>query len=301
MVPANPEPELEAATDELYGLDPADFVAARNALVRRLRTEGNREQATRVAGLRRPSPAAWAVNQLVRQQQGAVVGLLGLGDALRRAQTDALAGADAARLRDAGRARREAVAQLAESAAGLLGGKGQGGAHYTEIVATLEAATLDGHAAAQVAGGRLNSALEPPSGFGDPRHIADETAAAPATSVSRPVPDAAEADPAAAEQAERLAEAEQAVAVATDQATTLTADAREAAVLAVRRQDEAADAEADLSRLQRRIDEARGRAAAARRGADRARKVAGSAEGAAAEAVSRLRDAEQQVANLDSP
>jgi len=300
MGPANPDTELEAATDELYGLDPVDFVAARNTLIRRLRTEGDRELATRVAGLRRPSPAAWAVNQLVRRQQRALEGLLDLGDALRRAQTEALAGADAARLRDAGRARREAVAELAESAVGFLTGKGQGSGHYAEIAATLEAASLDGQAAAEVAGGRLTSALEPPSGFGEPGAVADEIAAAPPSSDRLRVPDAADADPATAERAQRSAEAEQAVATATDQLTTLRAEARDAAAVVDRRQEEVAQADGEISRLQRQLDEARGRAAAARRGADRARKVSESAEEAAAEAVSHLRDAEQQIANRGS-
>jgi len=44
----DPDPELPAAADELFGLDPADFVTARDELARRLRTSGDRTLAGRV-------------------------------------------------------------------------------------------------------------------------------------------------------------------------------------------------------------------------------------------------------------
>lgn len=50
-------PDDPAVGDELYELDPAEFVAARNALATQLRAAGDREAAKVVAALRRP-PAA---------------------------------------------------------------------------------------------------------------------------------------------------------------------------------------------------------------------------------------------------
>ena len=55
---------------ELYGLPLDRFVAERAALAKSLRSEGQREQADQVAKRRKPSVAAWAVNQLVRTQRG---------------------------------------------------------------------------------------------------------------------------------------------------------------------------------------------------------------------------------------
>ncbi len=293
------EPELAEATEELYGLDPADFVPARNALVRRLRTDGQRDLARRVADLRRPSPAAWAVNQLARRQRGALDELLRLGDTLRRAQNQTLAGADAALLRQAGRARREAVAALASSAVDLLAERGQGGAHHTEIAATLEAASLDPQAGGEVAAGRLTSALEPPSGFGDLDLDTDGPTADGTPSVTgRQRLEPTESDPSATEDTEVLAEAERIASATTRRAEDLSEKARQAAALADRRQQEVADAEADEARLQRDLDEARGRVAAGRRSADRARKAAESAGTAAAEADERRREADQRVAEL---
>ncbi len=297
---SDPEPERAEAAEELYGLDPADFVPARNDLVRRLRADGKRDLARRVADLRRPSPAAWAVNQLARRQRDALDELLRLGDTLRRAQTQTLAGADAALLRQAGRARREAVASLADSAIGLLTERGQGGAHHTEIAATLEAASLDPQAGAEVAAGRLTSALEPPSGFGDLDLDIDQptTEGTPAVAGRQRFeptgsdPSVADADPSAAQAVEALAEAERVASATARRATDLSEKARQATAMADRRQHEVADAEADEARLQRDLDEARGRVVAGRRSADRARKAAESAE--------RRREADQRVAELSA-
>ncbi len=296
---STPEPELAEATEELYRLDPADFVPARNTLVRRLRANGQRDLARSVADLRRPSPAAWAVNQLARRHREALNDLLRLGDTLRRAQTQTLAGADAGLLRQAGRARREAVASLADSAVNLLAERGQGGAHHTEIAATLEAASLDPQAGAEASEGRLTSALEPPSGFGDLDPDVDHPTADPQRpEPSEPDPSAAEADPSATKAVVALAEAERVASTTAKRASDLSEKARQATALAARRQQEVADAEADEAQLQRDLDEARGRVAAGRRSADRAQKAAESADAAAAEAAERRRGADQRVAEL---
>ena len=87
---------------ELYGLPLERFTEERNALVKELRKEGRREEATEVSNLRKPSVAAWAVNQLVRTQRRDVANLLEAGDSLREAQSQLLAGhGDADALRDA--------------------------------------------------------------------------------------------------------------------------------------------------------------------------------------------------------
>src|SRR5215213_7097543 len=135
-------------TDVLYGLDPKDFVAARNDLAKRLRKEGDKALAAEVAKLKRPTPAAWAVNQLARRHRDDLEELVRLGEQLRAAQEGALSGSAPADLRQAGRARREAVSRLAGSAEALLEARGAGvAAHAGEVAATLEAASLDADAA----------------------------------------------------------------------------------------------------------------------------------------------------------
>ena len=54
--------------DELFGLPLDEFIPERTALAKSLRAEGRRDEAKEVAATRKPSVAAWAVNQLVRTQ-----------------------------------------------------------------------------------------------------------------------------------------------------------------------------------------------------------------------------------------
>ncbi|HET8932488.1 MAG TPA: hypothetical protein VFN67_03565 [Polyangiales bacterium] len=60
---------LETELDALFQLPAAEMVAARNALVSRLKKAGEREAAGRVSALKRPAPAAWAINQIFFQER----------------------------------------------------------------------------------------------------------------------------------------------------------------------------------------------------------------------------------------
>jgi hypothetical protein len=144
--------------DDLYGLPLDSFIPERATLVRALRSAGEREQAATVAALRKPSVAAWAVNQLVRSQRGEVEALLRAGDALRETQAGVLSGAaDAQDLRAAAEAERRAVDDLVETARGLLSSSGQELSATTleRVADTLNAAALDDEAREQVSEGRL--------------------------------------------------------------------------------------------------------------------------------------------------
>ena len=104
---------------DLYGLPLADFIPERQALVKALRGDKRRDEATEVAGMRKPSVAAWAVNQLVRTQGTAIRALFAAGDDLARAQAEAASGqktADA--LRSATRRQRDALDDLLRAARG---------------------------------------------------------------------------------------------------------------------------------------------------------------------------------------
>jgi hypothetical protein len=52
--------------DPLYAGPPEEFVAARDALAKRLRADGDRATAAEVAKLRRPTATAAALNQVAR-------------------------------------------------------------------------------------------------------------------------------------------------------------------------------------------------------------------------------------------
>ena len=54
--------------DALYAVRPEEFVAARAALVKELKADGQKAEAAQVAKRRRPSVVAWALNQVAREQ-----------------------------------------------------------------------------------------------------------------------------------------------------------------------------------------------------------------------------------------
>src|SRR3954451_8937894 len=99
--------------DELYGLALDRFIPERTALAKALRADRRRDEAADVAALRKPSVAAWAVNQLVRSQGAALHELFDAGDELRDAQAALLSGSgDGRALRAANERERGAVDAL---------------------------------------------------------------------------------------------------------------------------------------------------------------------------------------------
>jgi hypothetical protein len=160
FAPARHHGEIDS--DDLYGLPLDRFVAERGALARTLRAGGRRDEAAGVAGLRKPSIAAWAVNQLVRTQRGFVEALFEAGHELRDAQAELLAGRGAGReLRAAGERERVAVDRLVDAARGLLTAQGEdlSPTVLDRVADTLHAAALDPAAREQTRSGRLEREL----------------------------------------------------------------------------------------------------------------------------------------------
>jgi hypothetical protein len=174
--------------DDLYGLPLDRFIPERTALVRALRAAKQRDEAAAVAALRKPSVAAWAVNQLVRSQGAAVGELYDAGDALREAQDDLLAGSgDGRTLRAANERERAAVDTLVTAARGLLDSDGHelSAAVVERVAETLHAAALDEQARQQVRAGRLERELRHVGlGLGESVFAAAPPAAAKAQTAS---------------------------------------------------------------------------------------------------------------------
>ena len=149
--------ELDDAVDLLYGLDPTEFTARRDALAAEARTAGDRPLATAIKALRRPSVAAYAVNLLARELGDQVAQLIDLGHRLQQAQ-EALS---AEEIRALGRQRHQLIAGMAQQAASLArdGGPPVSESALREIESTLEAALGDEGAAAAVRQGCLVRSL----------------------------------------------------------------------------------------------------------------------------------------------
>ena len=147
---------------DLYGMPLERFTEERNALAGELRREARRDEAAFVSKLRKPSLAAWAVNQLVRSQRSEISVLYESGDALQRAQAELLGGrGDATMLREAVDRERGAVKRLTETARGLLSSEGHelSPAKLEQVSETLHAAALDTDARARVQEGCLEREL----------------------------------------------------------------------------------------------------------------------------------------------
>ena len=255
------------AGDELFGLPPEAFVAARDDLARRLRREGEAEAARRVKALRRPPLSAWVVNQLARERGPGLGRLLAAGERLRAANAAALAGEGADELRAAAKAERVAVAGLVRSAMELLGEAGHPTTDATRarVAATLHAASASPEAAELVRGGRLTADLDP-SGFGAATEDGDRAAA--------------EEDDPVARRAARAA------------AVAARDDARKRARLAA---DQAVLATRHAERLGRLADQAEREADRARATASAAIEAASAARERATRAAKDFREAEDRV------
>ena len=158
--------EQQREADDLFGLRPEEFTSARNALAKRLKSEGESQEAARVAALRRPTATAWALNQLARRQPDLVEAVIDAGEQLRQATEHALGG-DRSGFAAAQGAERAAIQRAVEGAAERLdsgGGKATETARH-RMTETLRAATVDDSAADLLRRGVLESDLSAP-GFG---------------------------------------------------------------------------------------------------------------------------------------
>ena len=150
--------DFDDAVDELYGMDPSEFTARRDALASQARQEGDKELATALKALRKPSAAAFTVNLMARSRPDEITHLTELGARMREAQA-ALSGEE---LRALGRQRQQLIAGLAQEARRVARQAGHpvSEAVGREVEATFEAALADAAAGEAVLQGRLIRALE---------------------------------------------------------------------------------------------------------------------------------------------
>lgn len=155
---------LSDAADELYGADPAGFVARRTELVKEARAAKDRELATQIGALRRPTVGAWYVNLLARSSSAELDALLGLGATMRDAQAEL----DMARVASLLPERRERERAAMKRLEKVLADEGVTAAQsaLAEVAGTLTAAVADPAAAAAVRSGCLARSLVY-AGFGE--------------------------------------------------------------------------------------------------------------------------------------
>jgi hypothetical protein len=157
---------LETATRELYRVAPARFTTTRDAMATAARDAGQRELASSLKKLRKPSVGAWLANLLVLEQSSDVEQLVDLGAKLRAPQRNV----EGDQIRRVSREKGDAVSKLVRHARSMASREGQSvsAAASLELEATLEAAFADPQAAASLLQGRLSSGLHYSGlGFGE--------------------------------------------------------------------------------------------------------------------------------------
>jgi hypothetical protein len=273
--------DLETAANELYALSPDDFIERRQQLVAEARQARDRQLATEIGRLRRPTRSAWLINLLARQEPEAVSALLELGGALQDAQ-QRMAGDE---LRQLSAERRKTVDTLARRAVELGSEHGYSvpeGAKQ-EVGQTLQTALGDPEIADLLRAGRLTQAVTF-GGFGPTDLAAALGASLPTKAPSqpaKPVP----AEPAAPPDPKQRREAEKAAKEARERATAArkaAETAEETAETATQRADELADQVESLRSQLRQAEaaerETREAARAARKHYQELRQAAASAE-----------------------
>jgi hypothetical protein len=236
--------DLEPELDRLYQLPPGAFTAARDELAKRLRDEGDREQAEQVKKLRKPPVAVALVNRLARERELDVQRLAKAGEALTKSQ----AKGDADAFEEARSEEQRALERLAQAASEIAGREGFGGTAVERATQTLRAASLTDDGRRLLKQGRLTEELQPP-GF-------EALTGAPPAAPRRAAKGAKPKSDDKAERRRALSEAREAL-------RRLKAEERERASTARAAARDADRAEAEAARLRHKADEAQAAASEA--------------------------------------
>lgn len=148
-----PAPQLT----RLYSGPLERFTEARNELAKSLREAGNTDAADWVKALKKPTRAAWLVNQLSTRKPAAVKKLLDAGGELRRRQEEMVGGSvnrDA--LRKAAEREQKAVDSLLQTAEALGREHKVGSQILDRVGETLQGASSDPEVARAIELGRLD-------------------------------------------------------------------------------------------------------------------------------------------------
>lgn len=270
--------DFEAVADELFAAKREDFTALRDERAKQARPD--RGQADRIAGLRKPTVAAWLVNQVSRNNPEEIDRLAELGESLRHAHQQ-LAGPE---LRTLSRRRHELIEMLNKRAHWLARKAGYAFSDTTgrQVEDTFEAAVSDEQALNAVRAARLSTALTP----GSPEQWLT-AAVMPAKPAPRPKKAATPEKKAAAP--EKKAPARERKAPASNPAE------RQSHAKRAREREREAAAWEKAAREEERRQAARERA---RQEAETAAKAQDEAEQALSEAEQRAGDAAATVADL---
>jgi hypothetical protein len=125
---------MSPSRQDLFRVDPNDFVARRTDLVRELRARGDKDQAAEVKALRRPTVAVWALNQVASERPDLARRMESATETARAAQQALLEGSARDDFRDALARRREAMSAVADAADEVVERSGRSRDTYTREI-----------------------------------------------------------------------------------------------------------------------------------------------------------------------
>lgn len=301
--------DLDTAADELYGLDPDEFVPARTALVAQARAAKDRPLATAIGALKKPTRSAWLVNLLSREDASAVAELSDVAGRVAAAHQ----AADLTALRMVGGERQRLVDVLTRRAAALAGERGQvvTDAVRLEVHGTLAAAVADADVLDEVRRGRVVKARVH-SGFGFPLGMMPEGASAvgEAAVVQEGPVEVAAVEVVPVEATSGEAAAGEAAAAVRDRAERALREAQLAAAKTTlaeartrleRTEDSEHQAGLALDRASHEVADLRAELRAAERAEEQARSAATRAADDVHDARAAVQQAEQALASADRP
>jgi hypothetical protein len=125
--------------DELVSVPRESFVAARDALAKRVRAEGDAERAAAVKKMRKPTVAEWLAAKVMRDQPLAIEALRNATRRVATAQEDAVVKGEREQLRTAIDEHRAALAGVEAAVDLVISDAGGGEAQRLEVIRAVEA------------------------------------------------------------------------------------------------------------------------------------------------------------------
>lgn len=200
---------MVTSVEELFGLDPTDFVAARDDLARQLRTQGDKDGAKAVKGLRRPPIPVWALNQVARQEGDAVEALLTAGSEAQAAK--------GGNVRDALAQRRQRLHEVVRAARAIIEESGRSAdQHELDITSALSTILGSERLARDFREGRLTGVTDDEAEIEWPDVSDTPVPTRPSRELVRAREELDRRRTAASEAASRVADAGQALATANE-------------------------------------------------------------------------------------
>jgi hypothetical protein len=134
---------MQNEIDELADVPPEEFVAARDELAKRLKANGNADQAATVKKLRKPTVTQWVTDQVRRHHAGEVDALRAASSNVAQAQEAAVTQGDREALRDATAKRRDALDAVGHAVDDVLASSGRAAQYRDDVLHAIEAGVTD--------------------------------------------------------------------------------------------------------------------------------------------------------------